>query len=431
MRLPRLFRRADSAPEQKQSRAAAAAVVTPGFARWTSFNFQAFAHEAYGVNVVANQCISKIASAVASVDWKVYRGESLLSEHPVIDMLRNPNPRQSGPEYLRAKVSFLKIAGNSYEEVVSASDSGPIELYQLRPDWMTIALDKAGDVLRYEYGPSGRKVVFAGADLDSIRHLREFNPLDQVYGQSPVQAAMRAIDTHNEAQAWLKALLENAARPSGMLQTPPDTRLTDEQFHRLRAELESTHQGSRNAGRPMIVEGGLTWQATGMTPVDMELIETKNAAARDIALAFGVPPQLLGIPGDNTYSNYQEARLAFWEDTVIPLVQMIETDWNRGIAKPRGVTIYHDADKIPAMADRRARQWEMAKVAQGMMTINEQRGIMGEDPIDGGDVVLVDQSLMPLDQLMELGGPILTGAAKGATGIDPQEAVKAYGKPSE
>ena len=79
--------------------------------------------------------------------------------------------------------------------------------------------------------------------------------------------------------------------------------MTDDQFSRLKSELETSFQGARQAGRPLLLEGGLDWKPLSLTPKDMDFIEAKNVAAREIALAIGVPPMLLGIPGDNTYSN--------------------------------------------------------------------------------------------------------------------------------
>ena len=85
--------------------------------------------------------------------------------------------------------------------------------------------------------------------------------------------------------------------------------LSDDQFDRLKAELEDgLFRARRRAGRPLLLEGGLDWKAMGLTPKDMDFIEAKNAAGRDIALAFGVPPMLLGIPGDNTYANYRRGQ---------------------------------------------------------------------------------------------------------------------------
>jgi HK97 family phage portal protein len=96
--------------------------------------------------------------------------------------------------------------------------------------------------------------------------------------------------------------------------------LSEDQFERLKRELEDSYQGKANAGRPLVLEGGLDWKPMSLSPKDMEHIEAKHVAAREIALAFGVPPMLLGIPGDNTYANYAEANRTFWRQTVLPLV---------------------------------------------------------------------------------------------------------------
>src|SRR5262249_14603430 len=92
------------------------------------------------------------------------------------------------------------------------------------------------------------------------------------------------------------------------------------------------YTGAANAGRPMVLEGGLDWRAMSYTPADMDFTGIRNAAAREIALAFGVPPMLLGIPGDNTYSNYREANLAFWRQTVLPLVARTAASLTRWLA---------------------------------------------------------------------------------------------------
>jgi HK97 family phage portal protein len=131
---------------------------------------------------------------------------------------------------------------------------------------------------------------------------------------------------HNAASRWSKALLDNAARPSGAIVyrgMEAGGAMSQDQFERLQSELETHHQGARNAGRPMLLEGGLDWKPMGFSPSDMEFQKTKEAAARDIALAFGVPPMLLGIPGDATYANYAEAHRAFFRLTVLPLAQKV------------------------------------------------------------------------------------------------------------
>ena len=399
MKLPRIFTRP---PETKESRVGAALVMNIGQPAWTPRNYKSFAEEGYQRNVVAYQAINKVADAIASVRWNVFRGQQELTDHPILELISNPNPLQSGPQYMRAKVGFLLIAGNGYEERVKVGRDVR-ELYQLRPDRMKVIQSATGIPKGYCYEANGRRVTF---DVDAntmdsdVRHLRMFNPLDDWYGMSPIEAGAYGIDQHNEAMKWMQALLQNSARPSGALVTKDGEELSEENFNRLKAQIEEQYSGASNAGRPMLLEGGLDWRQMGMSPSDMAILETKFSAARDVCLAFGVPPQLIGIPGDNTYSNYAEARLAFWEDTVIPLLDMIAADWNAWLAEPQGVELRPDLDQVPAIADKRQVLWHMADTAQDL-TINERRAMKGYEPITGGDVLLVPSTQISLGMATE------------------------------
>ncbi|HEY9817108.1 MAG TPA: phage portal protein, partial [Candidatus Obscuribacterales bacterium] len=231
--------------------------------------------------------------------------------------------------------------------------------------------------------------------LSDIRHLKAFNPLDDWYGMSPLMAGAYAVDQHNESMQWMQSLLQNGAAPSGAMELA-EGQLTDDQFNRLKAEIDEKYSGSQNAGRPMLLEGGLKWTQMGLSPVDVAIIETKYSAARDVSLALGVPPLLLNIPGDSTYSNYKEARLAFYEETVIPLVHYIRDELNAWLSPLfDGVELDIDLDKIPAIAEKRLELWTMADSSTDL-TINEKREIKGYDPIDGGDEILVQSSMIPL-----------------------------------
>jgi HK97 family phage portal protein len=385
MKLPSMFRRAPAAVEVKASLTAATLVTNPGQPVWTPRDYRAFADEGYARNVIAYQAINRIADAVASVEWLVFRGDTELTAHPLIDLINRPNPDQGRAEYLRAKVGYYLIAGNSYEERVTIGGVAR-ELYQLRPDRMKVIPSASGAPAAYEY-KVGQQVVRYPVDvkgLSDISHMRAFNPVNDWYGLSPIEPSMRAIDQHSYAQSWVVALLQNSARPSGALAMKEGQTLSDDQFNRLKAQIEENYSGSRNAGRPMLLEGGLEWQQMGLGPTDMGIDEAKNSAARDIALAFGVPPQMLGIPGDNTYSNYQEARLAFWEDTVIPLVELIAQDWTDFLGVPQGVKVRADYDKIPAIVDKKMTLWAMADASTDL-TVNERRELKGFQPIKGGE----------------------------------------------
>lgn len=166
---------------------------------------------------------------------------------------------------------------------------------------MKVVPGRAGWPEAWEYSVDGRSVRIARATdgWSPVMQLKLFHPTDDHYGFSPLEAAAFAIDVHNASGAWNKALLDNAARLGGALVygAKDGERLTTEQFEALRGQVEESHAGTINAGRPMILEGGLDWKPMSWTPADMDFIAGKHAAAREIALAFGVPPQLLGIRG--------------------------------------------------------------------------------------------------------------------------------------
>jgi HK97 family phage portal protein len=230
-----------------------------------------------------------------------------------------------------------------------------------------------------------------------VLHLKLFHPIDDHYGMSPLEAAASAIDLHNIAARWNKALLDNSARPSGALvYTARDGNLTTDQYERLKSELEQGFQGSPNAGRPLLLEGGLDWKSMSLSPNDMDFTEARHNAAREIALALGVPPMLLGIPGDNTYSNLQEATRIFWRTTVLPLAERVATaltNWLSPafatdtpgfglpppVATPATLRLVLDTVDLPALADERDRLWSRLEEAS-FLTEAEKRAAVGYAP---------------------------------------------------
>ena len=234
----------------------------------------------------------------------------------------------------------------------------------------------------FEYTAGGRAVRFAGEVVPGVRpilHVKLFNPVNDHYGLSPIEAAATAIDIHNTASRWNKALLDNSARPSGALvYTARDGNLSPDQFDRLKAELEQGFQGAAHAGRPLLLEGGLDWKSMSLSPKDMDFIEAKHTAAREIALALGVPPMLLGIPGDNTYSNYQEATRSLWRQTVLPLATRTAKALSTWLSPAYGdvLELRPDHDAIEALSSEREALWARVDKAT-FLTPNEKRAAVG------------------------------------------------------
>jgi HK97 family phage portal protein len=234
----------------------------------------------------------------------------------------------------------------------------------------------------YDYNVGGRKHRFdVSTSLAPICHIKSFHPQDDHYGFSPLQAAAQAVDVHNAASRWSKALLDNAARPSGAIVyrgAEGQGSLSADQYDRLVSEMESHHQGARNAGRPMLLEGGLDWKPMGFSPSDMEFQQTKESAAREIALAFGVPPMLLGIPGDATFANYQEANRALYRLTVLPMATRVVATLAEWLSRFTGeaLDLHPDLDQVPALAAERDLQWRRVADAT-FLTDAEKRALLG------------------------------------------------------
>ncbi|HWK97677.1 MAG TPA: phage portal protein [Pseudolabrys sp.] len=378
--------------EQKASRAARLiALESGGRARWTPRDYAALTREGYTRNAIVHRSVRLTAEAVGSLSFVLYDGAHELTEHPLLDVLARPNPRQDGASFLEAIAAHLMLSGNAYVEAVSV-EGAPRELYALRPDRVKVVPGPDGWPAAFDYTVAGNTVRFVqdGA-VPPILHLTLFNPLDDYYGLSPLDAAATAVDTHNSATAWNKALLDNAARPSGALlySGAEGAVLNDAQFERLKEQLDRDYQGAVNAGRPMLLEGGLDWKAMSLSPKDMDFMEAKNAAAREIALAFGVPPMLLAIPGDNTYSNYTEANRVFWRGSVLPLASRIGAalaQWLSPGFGARALTLGVDTDRIEALNADRAALWERVTKAP-FLTVNEKRAATGYGALEGGDVV--------------------------------------------
>jgi HK97 family phage portal protein len=376
-------------PESKTSRTARLiALESPGRARWTPRDYAALAREGFLGNAIVHRAVKLVAENAASCAFLAYDDAAERDRHPLLDLLARPNPRQDGAAFFEALHAYLLLAGNAYVEAVMV-DGAVRELYALRPDRMRVVPGLDGWAEAYEYTAAGRTVRFdQNVSLPPILHLTSFHPLDDHYGLSALEAAAVAVDTHNAAAKWNKALLDNAARPSGALvySGPEGSVLSDGQFERLKRELEEQYQGTVNAGRPLLLEGGLDWKAMSLSPKDMDFMEAKHAAAREIALAFGVPPMLLAIPGDNTYSNYQEANRVFWRQTVLPLAQRVGSSLAQWLAPAFGsqLRLAVDTDRIDALAADRAALWERVSKAP-FLTPNEQRMATGYSPLDGGD----------------------------------------------
>ncbi len=378
-----LRRGAAPAPEAKASATGPViAYQSSGRVAWSPRDTASLTRTGFIGNPIGFRAVKLIAEAAAALPLVLQDAERRYETHPVLSLIRQPNAAQGRAELFETLYGQLLLSGNGYLEAVGAETGLPAELHVLRSDRMSLVPGADGWPVAYDYTVGARKHRFhVSEEFSPICHIRSFHPQDDHYGLSPIMAAATAIDVHNSASHWSKALLDNAARPSGAIVyhgADGQSQLSAEQYDRLLAEMESYHMGARNAGRPMLLEGGLDWKPMGFSPSDMEFQKTKEAAAREIATAFGVPPMLMGIPGDATYANYQEANRAFYRLTVLPLATRVTAAVSTWISRLAGeeLVLKPDLDQIPALASERDQQWRRIASAS-FLTDAEKRALLG------------------------------------------------------
>ena len=342
------------------------------------YEYRAAVARAFLENPVAQRAVRIVADGVGSA--------------PLADC--DPQARalvlatSAGQSLLDTLAAQLLLHGNAFVQIARDGAGKPSDLFALRPERVSVVPDADGWPAAYQYKVGDRTLTIPLEDehgWPGLIHLKGYHPADDHYGAGCLSAADEAVAVHNAASAWNKALLENAARPSGALvfAAGDSGGLTTEQFERLRDELQQTYSGGANAGRPMVLEGGLTWQSMALSPTEMDFAELKAAAARDIALAFGVPPMLLGLPGDNTYSNYKEANRALWRLTLLPLAGKILSGLSEGLSPwfP-GLALAVDLDRVPALAEDRQQLWAQVTAAD-FLDPAEKRALLGLAPPAG------------------------------------------------
>ncbi|ACT58941.1 phage portal protein [Hirschia baltica] len=369
--------------EAKASGVPFVALSQLGTARWTRDKIS-LAREGMVNNAIGYRCVRLIAEAAAGVRWKASEGGE-----DALALLDNPNPEQSGIELMEAFYGHLQTNGNAYLHGVVLDDGAqpqlPRQIYTLRPDRVTPIIGAHGWPLGWNYKVDrmGKRFMREADGWSPVLHFKLFHPLHDHDGLAPLEAAGKAVDVHNAGAAWAKALIDNSARPSGALvYGKGGDRMTPEQFSRLKQELEELHTGASNAGRPMLLEGGLDWKPMSLTPADMDFIAARHDAAREIALAFGVPPMMLGIPGDNTYSNYKEANMAFWRLTVLPLVEKAGRSLSNWLSvRSQGrIELRPDLESITALTSERDALWARLENAS-YISDDEKRELAGLPPV--------------------------------------------------
>lgn len=384
-------------------------------------DYPSYAQEGYAKNAYIFACVLKHSVSCAGLPWGVYRvrygARKRLDSSDLWRLMRRPNAGQTLRAFLREMVSYWDIGGEAYVLRNDTLDGArPVELLNLRPDRVTVTPGAELGVVRgYTYAINGAQPVEYPANR--VMHIRSFNPLDDWHGMSPIKAASRSVDQHNESKDWSVALLQNSARPSGALVAEND--LTDEQIERMRGEMQRKDIGSRNAGGAMLLEGGLKWVQMSMKPTDIDWANGMAMSAREMSIVMRTPPELLFDSENKVFSSYREARKAYFEEAVLPDVDYLRDELNSWLAPlfDENIELDYDRDAIEALQDDREALWNSVGNAW-WLTLNQKRRKLGLDDIENGDVLLLPASLIAVtpDKLNELSNRVLESVGQAVQG---------------
>jgi HK97 family phage portal protein len=346
---------------------------------WTPRDYENLTKAGYQLNADVYSCVSLIAGAASQIPWIVYESEGATEAspgHPLARLLRKPNERDTGSEFTEAAIAYLLLSGNAYVERSGGTEStAPAFLYTVRPDRMRVIKGNRRQLVSgYTFANGAIPVKF---DDWEIMHLRLFNPLDDYYGMSPMEAAVYTVDNANEAGRLYKKLLQRGYPPGAVSVEGDDW--TDEQIKQFKSGLQRATESNQ-----VLYLGNAKWQEMGFKPVDASLFESRRFNKRDIAAVFKVPSEMIGDTESKTYANYQQANKSFYTEAVVPNLKRLRDGLNNFLGPVFGnAYIDIDLDRVEALAEDRevTAKRVVALFEKGLIKRNEGRAELNFDAV--------------------------------------------------
>ena len=377
--------------------------------------YQAFAFEGYKRNSTAFQCVNLIARAIADLPIKIFTErptsdgteEVMALDHPLwrfIGPKGRPNAGQSWLKYNQAYWAYRHISGNEYLFALG-DENMPGEFRLLRPDRMEpIKGTKVQPITGWKHTVNGIEQIIPA---EQILHTSSFDPLSDMFGMPIFEPCAAEIDQDNAAGLWNYSLLRNGGRPSLLFTTPEGQGPpSPEQIKMIERWEREKVAGPANAGKGLIGPG-LKVTEVGKSPKDMDWLKGMIQAKVAIANVCGVPPELIGIQDQKTYSNYETARRAFYEETILPyaddmfksLTKFLGSRFQTVRGGPMSVIIAVDRESVVALQENQDSKHTRIREDVGgpFITVNEGRDAVGLDDVEGGDEILVQASKQPLE----------------------------------
>ena len=390
--------------------------------------YGAFAAEGYNGNTVVNAAIREIATSASLPKYRLMaedgdEDEVVVTDSDAARLLYDPNEQQCQADFVELLTVYLMVTGNAYAMRERNASGRIVALRLLRPDRVEVKIGRDGRVAYYEYTIEGvRYDLFA----EDVAHIKLPNPYDDVYGLSPLQVASKYVNLDTATVTFLRSYFANAGVPAGILKV--NRRLNSQaEADSARAKWRSSFSGNKGWHGLAVLDEDATYQQVAPNIKDMDTSTMTRVTETRICAVFGVPPILLGLEAgleSSTYSNYEQARSAFWDETISPLVRRIEKFLQRALEvseREPGNEVEADFSNVPAYEDDHDAESTriVAQYGAGILTLNEARAALGLDPLEHGDMRLLSTTtieIMPDGTAMPQAAPASRPMLSAQTG---------------
>jgi HK97 family phage portal protein len=348
--------------------------------------------------------VHAIASKIASTDLGIYMRvdsetpgalhdvrEVSDPSHPLVRLMEEVNPFQTRFGLWESTVMFLELTGNAYWYVAENRMGVPAEIWLIPPQYMRVVPDSREFIRGYFCRCEGTEVMF---DRREIVHLKYSNPRSPFYGRGPLQAAAASVDTHERLKKAEWSAFSHGLMSDLALET--DQPLTPAMIDRLRAQLSQKYAGPENAGRPLVLEGGLKAKPISLSPREMAFLQSARMTRDEILGIFGVPAAVAGLSEDVNRAVAEAMDVIFTRYCIEPKLRLIEGQINQDLARRFDDRLFcRFRSAIPE--DRAENRAEMeANLRLGVTTVNEERRKQGKLPVPWGDRPLLPSNYAPL-----------------------------------
>lgn len=354
-----------------------------------------------------------IADAVADIKPRVFDKQAgeYVENHPLIDLLEYPNSGMDRTDFMRHLASMYCITGSPLLRSLGPHNRPPVGLDVDSPQHADIQPDRVGDIGVIKMASDFHNATYRAEMVDGRARYRAAGDLEiwPLFGFNPKRGSRKFFATpiakplYYEIEQYInaglhnKSMLKRAARPGGMFSSTRPEDLTDEQFQRLQDQVNMYFSGPNNAGRPMLGEN-LKFEPMIVSNRDMDYAAMSQNVTVAIYRQFRIPLPLI-TASTMTYSNFETAQVALYDRAVLPMTRFIYGQLTQALMYRFGkdwrrYDLRYDETDIPALQIRRA---EMVKLRKqiGVNTVNEMRLSLGDEPIDGGDIILRPASEVP------------------------------------